>query len=81
MGVLPLQFPEGETIESLGLTGAEILTITGIDNGEAKSVTVEVSREEGDPFSFEAKARLDTPNEVAYFQHGGILQRVLRQLR
>jgi aconitate hydratase len=81
MGVLPLQLPEGETLESLGLTGEETVTIAGIDDGKAKRVGVEASRDGGDPVSFDAKVRIDTPNEVTYFQHGGILQRVLRQLR
>ncbi len=81
MGVLPLQFPEGETAESLGLTGEETVSVGDIDQGKAKSVTVTASREGADEISFEATVRLDTPNEVQYYQHGGILQRVLRDLR
>jgi aconitate hydratase len=75
MGVAPLQLPDGESADSLGLTGEEEITVGDLQNGEAK--TVEVTA--GD-ISFEARVRLDTPNEVAYFQHGGILQRVLRSL-
>ena len=81
MGVLPLQFGDGEGIEELGLTGEEVFTIGDIEGGEAKSVEVTAEREEGDPISFEARVRLDTPNEIRYFRHGGILHRVLRDLR
>jgi aconitate hydratase len=80
MGVLPLQFPDGESAESLGLTGEELIEVGDLKNGEAKSV--EVRAGEGDEaISFEARVRLDTPNEIRYFQHGGILHRVLRELR
>jgi len=75
MGVLPLQFPEGESAESLGLTGEEEFSITGIANGEAKEVQVRAGDKE-----FVARVRIDTPKEVQYFQHGGILPFVLRQL-
>ncbi len=81
MGVLPLQFPEGETIDSLGLTGEETFELGDLQNGEAKSVQVTAAREGADPVGFEAKVRIDTPNEVAYFKNGGILHRVLRDLR
>ena len=81
MGVLPLQLPEGETAESLGLTGEETITIGDLEDGEAKSVSVKAERDGSDPIEFEARVRLDTPNEVKYFQHGGILHRVLRELR
>jgi aconitate hydratase len=81
MGVLPLQFPAGESIESLGLSGEEIFDIGDLENGEAKAVAVTASREGADPIEFEATVRLDTPNEVGYFQNGGILQTVLRNLR
>jgi aconitate hydratase len=81
MGVLPLQFPDGETPESLGLSGEEIFDVGDLDNGEAKSVRVTAARDRADPIEFEARVRLDTPNEVRYFQHGGILHRVLRDLR
>ncbi|HEY8639816.1 MAG TPA: aconitate hydratase AcnA, partial [Solirubrobacterales bacterium] len=81
MGVAPLQFADGEGAESLGLTGEEEIDVSDLRNGEAKSVTVTARRDGGDEITFECTVRLDTPNEVRYFQHGGILQRVLRQLR
>ncbi|MGH2956776.1 MAG: aconitate hydratase [Solirubrobacterales bacterium] len=81
MGVLPLQFPEGETAESLGLNGEETFQMGDLQNGEATSIAVTASREGADPISFETKVRIDTPNEVAYFQHGGILHRVIRSLK
>jgi aconitate hydratase len=81
MGVLPLQFPAGESVESLGLGGEEVFDFGDLRNGEAKTVVVSARREDGDPIEFEATVRLDTPNEVAYFQNGGILQTVLRNLR
>jgi aconitate hydratase len=76
MGVLPLQFPAGESVRSLGLTGEEVIDIGDLQNGEAKSVKVTAGEAE-----FEATVRLDTPNEIAYFQNGGILQTVLRNLK
>ncbi len=75
MGVLPLQFPDGESAESLGLSGEEELSITGLGDGSAKEVTVKADDKE-----FQARVRIDTPKEVEYFQHGGILPFVLRQL-
>jgi aconitate hydratase len=75
MGVLPLQFPEGESASSLGLTGEEEISIAGIRNGEAKEVTVRAGDTE-----FSARVRIDTPKEVDYYKHGGILPFVLRQL-
>jgi len=75
MGVLPLQFMDGENADSLGLTGEEEYSITGIQNGEAKEVTVRADDKE-----FKARVRIDTPKEVQYFQHGGILPFVLRSL-
>jgi aconitate hydratase len=81
MGVLPLQFPEGETVESLGLIGEEVFDIGDLEDGQAKTVTVTANRTGADPIEFEAAVRLDTPNEVAYFRNGGILQTVLRNLR
>jgi aconitate hydratase len=76
MGVLPLQFPAGESIESLGLNGEETIDVSDLEGGEAKTVTVTAGDTE-----FEATVRLDTPNEVVYFKNGGILQTVLRSLR
>jgi aconitate hydratase len=75
MGVLPLQFAEGESVESLGLTGKETFSVEGIEGGEAHEVTVKADEEE-----FTCRVRIDTPKEVEYFRHGGILQFVLRQL-
>ncbi len=75
MGVLPLQFPEGESAASLGLTGTEEISVTGIDGGRAKAVTVRAGEVE-----FTARVRIDTPKEVEYYQHGGILPFVLRGL-
>jgi aconitate hydratase len=75
MGVLPLQFMDGDSAESLGLTGEEEFSITGIDGGEAKEVNVRAGDTE-----FKARVRIDTPKEVDYFKHGGILQFVLRGL-
>jgi aconitate hydratase len=81
MGVLPLQFPEGESIDSLGLDGSETFDFGDLGQGEAKSVTVTAGRDGGEQVEFEALVRLDTPNEVTYFRNGGILQTVLRNLR
>jgi aconitate hydratase len=87
MGVVPLQFPDGESAESLGLDGEEVFTIEGLteavdpEAGGARTVTVKAEREGGDPVELEARVRLDTPNEVAYYANGGILHRVLRDLR
>jgi aconitate hydratase len=75
MGVLPLQFPDGENVETLGLSGRETFAIEGIEGGEAREVTV---RAEGK--DFRALVRLDTPREREYFRHGGILPFVLRRL-
>jgi aconitate hydratase len=76
MGVLPLQFPAGESVGSLGLSGEEVFDIGDLEDGEAVRVTVTA-----DDVEFEATVRLDTPNEVTYFRNGGILQAVLRGLR
>jgi aconitate hydratase len=75
MGILPLQFLDGENPGSLGLTGREEFSITGVDGGEADEVTVRA-----DDAEFRARVRLDTPREREYFRHGGILQYVLRRL-
>ena len=61
MGVLPLQFPEGESVESLGLTGEETFDLGDIENGEAKEIEVTATPEGGDPVKFAAKVRIDTP--------------------
>jgi aconitate hydratase len=77
MGVLPLQFSDGESVESLGLTGKEAFTITGIADADEIPRTLTVQA--GDT-SFDATVRIDTPKEQRYFRHGGILQYVLRDL-
>ncbi len=87
MGVLPLQFPDSETAESLGLDGEETFDFEGLDEAleartsEKRTLTVTASGGSGGDVEFEATVRLDTPNEVRYYQHGGILHRVLRELR
>jgi aconitate hydratase len=80
MGVLPLQFKEGEDARSLGLTGKESFEIIGLNGGAAKMVSVVATPASGAPVKFEARVRIDTPKERDYFQHGGILQYVIRQL-
>jgi aconitate hydratase len=82
MGVLPLQFKEGETAESLGLTGFETFDIEGIAAGikPGMLVTIRTRNAEGKDKVFQAVTRIDTPYEIHYYQHGGILQYVLRQL-
>ena len=80
MGVLPLQFQDGEGAESLGLTGRESYDIEGPADGSAKQVTVIATPAEGEPIRFTAIVRIDTPQEVLYYQNGGILQYVLRQM-
>ncbi|MEX1357183.1 MAG: aconitate hydratase AcnA [Gaiellaceae bacterium] len=75
MGILPLQFLPGESPASLGLTGSEQFDVVGVENGEAREVTVQA-----DGTEFRARVRLDTPNEREYFRHGGILPYVLRRL-
>jgi aconitate hydratase len=80
MGVLPLMFKEGQTALSLGLTGKETFEIIGLNGGAAKAVTVVATPPSGAPIKFEVRVRIDTPKEREYFQHGGILHYVLRQL-
>jgi aconitate hydratase len=81
MGVLPLQFREGENAETLGLTGAEKYTITGVAGLQPRQdVEVRVKRDRGEEFSFTARCRIDTYNELEYFRSGGILHYVLRRL-
>jgi aconitate hydratase len=80
MGVLPLQYLPGETAQSLGLTGTESFEITGLNRGAAKTVGVIATRDSGERIEFQARLRIDTPKELDYYQHGGILQYVLRQL-
>ncbi len=80
MGVLPLQFPEGQSADSLGLTGEEAFTITGVTglNEGRVPATVKVTTDSG--VEFDAVVRIDTPGEADYYRNGGILQYVLRQL-
>jgi aconitate hydratase len=75
MGILPLQFRDGETPQALGLTGRETFSIEGVANGDAREVTVRA-----DDVTFTARVRLDTPREREYLRHGGILPYVLRRL-
>jgi aconitate hydratase len=82
MGVLPLQFADGESVASLGLTGTEVFDITGLEglaDGAALPATLRVTTDDGR--SFDVRLRIDTPKEADYYRHGGILPYVLRQLR
>jgi aconitate hydratase len=84
MGVLPLQFPDGENAESLGLTGEERFDIAGVtalnDGTTPETVAVTASRPDGSTIGFDAVVRIDTPGEAEYYRHGGIMQFVLRHL-
>ena len=80
MGVLPLQFTGGASVASLGLTGTEEISVTGLGDGSAREVTVTARAEDGGETSFTCQVRIDTPKEVEYFRHGGILAFVLRNL-
>jgi len=82
MGVLPLQFRDGQNADSLGLSGQERLTLRGLAQGlkPRQELTVEVSRPDGTAASFKVTARLDTPVEVNYYRNGGILHTVLRKM-
>ena len=80
MGVLPLTFKDGESIQSHNLDGSEVLSITGLENGESKTATVTATRADGSTESFEVNVMLQTPKEREYVRHGGVLHYVLRQL-
>jgi aconitate hydratase len=84
MGVLPLQYPVGQNAESLGLTGTETFSISGVtalnEGTTPKTVKVTVTREDGSSQEFDAVVRIDTPGEADYYRNGGILQYVLRSL-
>lgn len=84
MGVVPLQFPAGQSAESLGLDGTETFSITGLtalnEGATPRTVAVTAQKADGSAVSFDAVVRIDTPGEADYFRHGGILQYVLRQL-
>ena len=84
MGVVPLQFPAGQSAESLGLDGTETFSIAGLtalnEGTTPRTVAVTAQKADGSAVSFDAVVRIDTPGEADYFRHGGILQYVLRQL-
>ena len=82
MGVLPLQFPEGTSAQSLGLDGSEKFSITGLSDSikPGQQVTLEIERTNGEKRALPVKLRIDTPIEIDYYRHGGILPFVLRQL-
>jgi aconitate hydratase len=85
MGVLPLQYPEGQNRESLGLTGDEEFTITGVtelnEGRTPRTVQVSAKKDDGSTVDFDARVRIDTPGEANYYRNGGIMQYVLRSLR
>ena len=84
MGVIPLQFPEGESAKSLGLDGTEVFDFTGItelnEGKTPKTIKVTATKEDGSVIEFDAKVRIDTPGEADYYRNGGILQYVLRNM-
>ena len=84
MGVLPLEFPDGQDAASLGLTGEEVIDVRGIAafaDEVPPTVPVVATRSDGTTVTFDARVRIDTPGEAEYYRHGGILPYVLRQLR
>ncbi len=86
MGILPLQFADGENVESLGLTGEEVYDFAGLTSllktkfASGRTLAVKATAADGSTKTFSAKVRIDTPQEIEYYEHGGILQYVLRQL-
>ncbi len=84
MGVLPLQYPDGQDADSLGLTGTETFSISGVtalnDGGVPDTVHVTAQPESGDAVEFDARLRIDTPGEAQYYVNGGILPFVLRKM-
>ena len=80
MGVLPLTFKDGENAATYNLDGSEVLSITGLDNGESKTAKVTATRADGSTESFDVNVMLQTPKEREYERHGGVLHYVLRQL-
>ena len=80
MGVLPLQFMDGQGADTLGLNGSEVFDIVGHADANAESVNVTATKNDGSKVEFEARVRIDTPKERDYYEHGGILHYVLRQL-
>ena len=79
MGVAPLNFTNGENAQSLGLDGTEVFSIEGLKHG-AKEVTVNAVKGDGKTVSFKARVRIDTPKEWEYYENGGVLHYMLRQL-
>jgi aconitate hydratase len=86
MGILPLQFGAGQSVDTLGLSGREVFDLEGLSQaiasgfGSGRTITVTARKDDGTTMRFPATIRIDTPQEVLYYQHGGILQYVLRQL-
>ncbi len=80
MGILPLQFKAGDSAKSLGLTGQEMLTVGDLKGGKAKQVEILAVSPDGKKKRFKVNVRIDTPKEIEYYKHGGILHYVLRQL-
>ncbi|HBD03454.1 MAG TPA: aconitate hydratase, partial [Psychrobacter sp.] len=80
MGVLPLTFKDGENAQTYKLDGSEVLSITGLNNGESKTAQVTATRADGSTETFEVNVGLQTPKEREYVRHGGVLHYVLRQL-
>jgi aconitate hydratase len=82
MGILPLQFKDGQNVESLGLTGQEVIEIAGLGNDlkPRQDVVVKAMKDDGSIVEFKATVRIDTPIEVEYYRNGGILHTVLRKL-
>ncbi len=80
MGILPLQFNDGQSAQSLGLSGKEVFNVEGLGDGSPKQVNVRARAEDGSEKLFQVRVRIDTPQEVEYYRHGGILHYVLRQL-
>jgi len=82
MGILPLQFKDGQNVESLGLTGREVIEIVGLSNDlkPRQDVMVKATKDDGSIVEFTATVRIDTPIEVEYYRNGGILHTVLRKL-
>ena len=80
MGILPLQYEDGDNAASLGLSGKEVFAIEGLGDGSASEVTVRAVADDGSEKTFQTRVRIDTPQEIEYYRHGGILHYVLRQL-
>jgi aconitate hydratase len=80
MGIVPCKYLDGQNAASLGLTGRETFDFTGIGDGTGKRLAVVATAEDGSKKEFEVRVLLETPKEVEYYRHGGILQYVLRQL-